>query len=89
MLRHLTRRVSVDCDRAGLTQRLGRVVPRERIVQSSKDTLRADRASVSRVFSCEGHGLGDKASLNQLLHNITSILLAALHNCPFGPVQHI
>jgi tetratricopeptide (TPR) repeat protein len=33
-------------------------------------------------FSCEGHGLGDKASLDQLLHDITSIPLAALRNCP-------
>jgi tetratricopeptide (TPR) repeat protein len=33
-------------------------------------------------FSCEGHGLGDKASLDQLLNDITGIPLAALHNCP-------
>jgi DNA polymerase III delta prime subunit len=33
-------------------------------------------------FSCEGHGLGDKASLDQLLHDITGIPLAALRNCP-------
>jgi tetratricopeptide (TPR) repeat protein len=33
-------------------------------------------------FSCSGHGLGDKASLDQLLHDITSIPLAALRNCP-------
>jgi tetratricopeptide (TPR) repeat protein len=33
-------------------------------------------------FSCEGHGLGDKESLDQLLHDITGIPLAALRNCP-------
>jgi tetratricopeptide (TPR) repeat protein len=33
-------------------------------------------------FSYEGHGLGDKASLDQLLHDITGIPLAALRNCP-------
>ncbi|KAF2633333.1 kinesin light chain, partial [Macroventuria anomochaeta] len=33
-------------------------------------------------FSREGHRLGDKASLDQLLHNITDIPLAALRNCP-------
>jgi Cdc6-like AAA superfamily ATPase len=33
-------------------------------------------------FPCEGHRLGDKASLNQLLHNITSIPLTALRNWP-------
>jgi hypothetical protein len=33
-------------------------------------------------FSCEGRGLGDKASLDQLLHDITGIPLAALRNCP-------
>jgi tetratricopeptide (TPR) repeat protein len=33
-------------------------------------------------FSCEGHRLGDKASLDELLHDITDIPLAALRNCP-------
>jgi hypothetical protein len=37
-----------------------------------------------KFFSCEGHGLGDKASLEELLHDITSIPLAALRNCPLG-----
>ncbi|KAK7177352.1 Kinesin light chain 5 [Paraphaeosphaeria sporulosa] len=33
-------------------------------------------------FSCEGQPIGDKASLDQLIHEITSIPLAALRNCP-------
>jgi hypothetical protein len=33
-------------------------------------------------FSREGHYLGDKTSLEQLLHEITDIPLAALRNCP-------
>jgi tetratricopeptide (TPR) repeat protein len=33
-------------------------------------------------FSCEGYRLGDKASLDQLIHKITNIPLAALRNCP-------
>jgi chromosomal replication initiation ATPase DnaA len=33
-------------------------------------------------FSCEGHLIGDKASLDQLIHKITNIPLAALRNCP-------
>jgi hypothetical protein len=33
-------------------------------------------------FSCEGRGLGDKATLDQLLHDITGIPLEALRNCP-------
>jgi tetratricopeptide (TPR) repeat protein len=33
-------------------------------------------------FSREGHHLGDKTSLEQLLHDITDIALAALRNCP-------
>jgi Cdc6-like AAA superfamily ATPase len=46
-------------------------------------TLQELLAPVSvEFFSCEGHGLGDKASLDELLHNITGIPLAALHNCP-------
>jgi tetratricopeptide (TPR) repeat protein len=45
-------------------------------------TLQELIAPVSvEFFSCEGHGLGDKASLDQLLHDITSIPLAALRNC--------
>ena len=35
-------------------------------------------------FSCEGRRLGDKASLDQLIHDITSIPLAALRNCALG-----
>jgi hypothetical protein len=33
-------------------------------------------------FSREGQRIGDKASLDQLLHDITDIPLAALRNCP-------
>jgi hypothetical protein len=33
-------------------------------------------------FLCEGHPIGDKVSLNQLIHDITGIPLAALRNCP-------
>jgi hypothetical protein len=33
-------------------------------------------------FSCEGWQIGDKMSLDQLVHEITSIPLAALRNCP-------
>ncbi|USP76852.1 uncharacterized protein yc1106_04126 [Curvularia clavata] len=32
-------------------------------------------------FSCEGQRIGDKVSLDHLLHDITQIPLAALHNC--------
>jgi hypothetical protein len=32
-------------------------------------------------FSCEGYLIGDKASLDQLIHDITGIPLAALRNC--------
>jgi tetratricopeptide (TPR) repeat protein len=46
-------------------------------------TLQELIAPVSvEFFSCEGHGLGDKASLDQLLHGITGIPLAALRNYP-------
>jgi Cdc6-like AAA superfamily ATPase len=46
-------------------------------------TLQELIAPVSvRFFSCTGHELGDKSSLDQLLHDITSIPLAALRNCP-------
>jgi hypothetical protein len=46
-------------------------------------TLQELIAPVSvEFFSYEGHRLGDKASLGQLLHDITGILLAALGNCP-------
>jgi tetratricopeptide (TPR) repeat protein len=46
-------------------------------------TLQELIAPVSvKFFSCEGHRLGDKASLDQLLHDITGIPLAALRNCP-------
>ncbi|KAI1519708.1 kinesin light chain [Pyrenophora tritici-repentis] len=33
-------------------------------------------------FSREGYPIGDKASLDQLIHEITNIPLAALRNCP-------
>ena len=35
-------------------------------------------------FSRQGQRIGDKVSLDQLLHDITEIPLAALHNCPLG-----
>jgi hypothetical protein len=35
-------------------------------------------------FSCEGQRIGDKTSLDQLIHNITGIPLAALRNCPLS-----
>jgi hypothetical protein len=39
-------------------------------------TLQELIAPVSvEFFSCEGHGLGDEASLDELLHDITSIPL--------------
>ncbi|KAF1960429.1 HET-domain-containing protein [Byssothecium circinans] len=46
-------------------------------------TLQELIAPVSvEFFSCEGHRIGDKASLDQLLHEMTGIPLAALRNCP-------
>jgi tetratricopeptide (TPR) repeat protein len=46
-------------------------------------TLQELIAPVSvEFFSREGQRLGDKTSLEQLLHEITDIPLAALHNCP-------
>jgi tetratricopeptide (TPR) repeat protein len=46
-------------------------------------TLQELIAPVSvEFFSCEGRGLGDKATLDQLLHDITCIPLEALRNCP-------
>jgi tetratricopeptide (TPR) repeat protein len=46
-------------------------------------TLQELIAPVSvEFFSREGHPIGDKASLDQLIHEITNIPLAALHNCP-------
>jgi tetratricopeptide (TPR) repeat protein len=46
-------------------------------------TLQELIAPVSvEFFSCEGRRIGDKASLGQLLHEITNIPLAALCNCP-------
>ncbi|KAH8698104.1 kinesin light chain [Phaeosphaeriaceae sp. PMI808] len=45
-------------------------------------TLQELIAPVSvEFFSCEGYRIGDKASLDQLLHDITSIPLAVLRNC--------
>ncbi|KAL5386219.1 hypothetical protein DPSP01_004302 [Paraphaeosphaeria sporulosa] len=46
-------------------------------------TLQELIAPVSvEFFSREGHPIGDKASLGQLISEITSIPLAALRNCP-------
>jgi tetratricopeptide (TPR) repeat protein len=46
-------------------------------------TLQELIAPVSvEFFSYEGHPVGDKASLDQLIHEITKIPLAALRNCP-------
>jgi tetratricopeptide (TPR) repeat protein len=46
-------------------------------------TLQELIAPVSvEFFSCEGQRIGDKTSLNQLLHEITDIPVAALRNCP-------
>jgi hypothetical protein len=46
-------------------------------------TLQELIAPVSvEFFSREGHPIGDRASLGQLLYDITSIPLAALRNCP-------
>jgi tetratricopeptide (TPR) repeat protein len=48
-------------------------------------TLQELIAPVSvEFFSCEGYRIGDKASLDQLLHGITGIPLAALRNCPLN-----
>jgi hypothetical protein len=48
-------------------------------------TLQELIAPVSvEFFSREGHLIGDKASLDQLLHDITGIPLAALRNCPLN-----
>jgi tetratricopeptide (TPR) repeat protein len=46
-------------------------------------TLQELIAPVSvEFFSCEGWRIGDKTSLEQLVHEITSIPLEALRNCP-------
>ena len=46
-------------------------------------TLQELIAPVSvEFFSREGERIGDKASLDRLLYDITNIPLAALHNCP-------
>ncbi|KAH7095533.1 kinesin light chain [Paraphoma chrysanthemicola] len=45
-------------------------------------TLQELIAPVSvKFFSCEGEYIGDKALLDQLIHDITSIPIAALRNC--------
>ncbi|KAF1923465.1 kinesin light chain [Didymella exigua CBS 183.55] len=45
-------------------------------------TLQELIAPVSvEFFSCKGHRIGDKASLDRLLHDITGLPLAALRNC--------
>jgi hypothetical protein len=46
-------------------------------------TLQELIAPVSvEFFSCEGQRIGDKTSLDQLIHETTSIPLRALRNCP-------
>ncbi|KAL6154048.1 hypothetical protein ACJBU6_07336 [Exserohilum turcicum] len=46
-------------------------------------TLQELIAPVSvEFFSCEGHCIGDKTSLDQLIHETTGIPLRALRNCP-------
>jgi hypothetical protein len=46
-------------------------------------TLQELIAPVSvEFFSCEGQRIGDKTSLDQLIHETTGIPLAALRNCP-------
>jgi tetratricopeptide (TPR) repeat protein len=46
-------------------------------------TLQELIAPVSvEFFSCEGRQIGDKVSLEQVVHEITNIPLAALRNCP-------
>jgi hypothetical protein len=48
-------------------------------------TLQELIAPVSvEFFSCEGQRIGDKTSLDQLIHDITGIPLAALRNCPLS-----
>jgi tetratricopeptide (TPR) repeat protein len=48
-------------------------------------TLQELIAPVSvEFFSREGHPIGEKASLDQLIHQITGIPLAALRNCPLN-----
>jgi hypothetical protein len=37
-----------------------------------------------KFFSCEGRHIGNKTSLDQLIHEITNIPLAALRNCPLN-----
>jgi tetratricopeptide (TPR) repeat protein len=45
-------------------------------------TLQELIAPVSvEFFTCEGHRIGDKTSLDRLIHDITNIPLAALRNC--------
>jgi UDP-2,3-diacylglucosamine pyrophosphatase LpxH len=48
-------------------------------------TLQELIAPVSvEFFSCEGHRIGEKESLDQLIHDITGVPLAALRNCPLN-----
>ncbi|KAK7177647.1 HET domain-containing protein [Paraphaeosphaeria sporulosa] len=48
-------------------------------------TLQELIAPVSvEFFSCEGRRIGDRKSLDQLIHDRTGIPLAALHNCPLN-----
>ncbi|KAH8727406.1 kinesin light chain 3 [Phaeosphaeriaceae sp. PMI808] len=48
-------------------------------------TLQELIAPVSvEFFSCQGQRLGDKTSLDQLIHEITTIPLATLRNCPLN-----
>jgi hypothetical protein len=53
-------------------------------------TLQELIAPVSvEFFSCEGRRIGDKKSLDQLIHDRTSIPLAALHNCAWTSSAHL
>ena len=81
MLCLLVRRVVYICDgdSYSLVQRMGDLFLPEPMVYSRMDAARADGAE---FFSREGRRIGDKASLEQLIHNITGIPLTALRNEP-------
>lgn len=51
------------------------------MVHKRLDTSRTRRACAVEFFSCEGHWIGNKVTLEQLVHDVTSIPLAALRNC--------
>ncbi|KAH8727390.1 hypothetical protein GQ44DRAFT_825097 [Phaeosphaeriaceae sp. PMI808] len=62
---------------------LGGILPGKRMVHSRVGTLQELIAPVIvEFFSREGQWIGDKTSLEQLVHEITSIPLKALRNCP-------